>query len=251
MESSNWVRIPLLGVSSSFYSSSFTSTSKFTTSMTAFVSPLTLRCAPSARCAACTRRAPVAVAASPASAPPAVKWQCTPGCGACCRIGGYDAEVLDEMLRDEADMKKYVSMLGDDGWCKNFDKENRSCGVYEERPWFCRVTKESFGKLYEFEDINKFAIECCFFHIDDVYGPRSGEMNRFEQAVGVRWIAEADGPEDTPEGEGGVEGDAQLPGQNADEGEEEQEIVWADDLVDCDQEACEVPLFDVPEDEKL
>jgi len=39
---------------------------------------------------------------------------------------------------------KITSWLGvvsmkEDGWCKHFDHNTRSCGIYEERPEFCRV----------------------------------------------------------------------------------------------------------------
>lgn len=32
-----------------------------------------------------------------------------------------------------------MSMVGEDGWCINYDREARACSIYNERPDFCRV----------------------------------------------------------------------------------------------------------------
>ena len=54
------------------------------------------------------------------------------------------------------------------------------------RPWFCRVEAETFEEMYgiQAEDVNDFAIDCCHQQIEVVYGDRSLEQIRFDQAVG-------------------------------------------------------------------
>ena len=199
------------------------------------------------------RRATTCVTAPPAPPQTAqrAKWQCVPECGACCNVGGYDADVLDEILRDQSDVDRYMAMLGEDGWCRNYDKQSRTCTTYEDRPWFCQVKKHTLGKVFEFDDFDKFAIECCFYHIDEIHGPQSDEMKRFESAVGVRWVSSIDGPEDDIENESNADTAQNQPDGSSDEDDNNQDIVWSDEMTDCDKEACEVPLFDVPESEKL
>ena len=34
-------------------------------------------------------------------------------------------------------------MTAKDGWCKNLDRENKKCLIYETRPHFCRVNEFS------------------------------------------------------------------------------------------------------------
>ena len=65
-----------------------------------------------------------------------------------------------------------MSMSADDGWCKHFDKEERACTIYEDRPRFCRVETETFGDMYgvEPEDMDDFCSACCREQIGDVYG---------------------------------------------------------------------------------
>ncbi|MFM6215438.1 MAG: YkgJ family cysteine cluster protein, partial [Dolichospermum sp.] len=50
----------------------------------------------------------------------------------------------------------------------------------------CRVEAETFTEMYgvEAEDVNDFAIYCCRQQIEGVYGDRSLEQIRFDQAVG-------------------------------------------------------------------
>jgi len=77
-------------------------------------------------------------------------------------------------------------MVGPDGWCIHFDRENRDCRIYSDRPRFCRVQADVFQDLYgvEPEELNDFAIDCCQQQIEGVYGDRSPEMERFNAAVG-------------------------------------------------------------------
>lgn len=65
-----------------------------------------------------------------------------------------------------------MSMSANDGWCKHFDKEERACTIYEDRPRFCRVETETFGDMYgvDPEDMDDFSSACCSEQIGDVYG---------------------------------------------------------------------------------
>ncbi len=109
------------------------------------------------------------------------------GCGACCKIGDYDAEVLRGMLKDEKDVTDYISMIGEDGWCRHFDFTERNCSIYEERPRFCRVEPDVFHDLYDVDeaDLDEFAIDCCIDQIGDIYGTESKEIEAFMRSVGL------------------------------------------------------------------
>ena len=80
-----------------------------------------------------------------------------------------------------------MSMVSQDGWCIHYNKSQRSCTIYDERPSFCRVQADTFGQLYGIEpnELNDFAIECCEQQIDGIYGNISPEMDRFYEAIGV------------------------------------------------------------------
>ena len=77
--------------------------------------------------------------------------------------------------------------MGADGWCINYDKVNRTCTIYPERPDFCRVNPETFDAMFGVapEDLDDFAIACCQEHIRDIYGEQSAELDRFNQTVGA------------------------------------------------------------------
>lgn len=113
-------------------------------------------------------------------------WQCVKQCGACCNLDPAERPDLDEyLLPDELEL--YLSMVGEGGWCINFDKDSRECRIYPDRPRFCRVESEIFLDMYgiEPEELDDFAIDCCRQQIEGVYGDRSLEMLRFDQAVGI------------------------------------------------------------------
>jgi hypothetical protein len=78
-------------------------------------------------------------------------------------------------------------MVGEGGWCINFEQETRECRIYDDRPRFCRVEPDIFQDMYgiEPEEVNDFAIDCCQEQIDAVYGDRSLEQIRFNQEVGI------------------------------------------------------------------
>jgi uncharacterized protein len=114
------------------------------------------------------------------------------GCGACCFLGDYDVDTLQELLKTADDVAKYVGMIGSDGWCTHFDKEQRNCSVYERRPPFCRVEFDVFNSLYGVEDeaeMNAFAIECCEHHIGQIFpaleedSSESRELQQYRELV--------------------------------------------------------------------
>jgi len=114
-------------------------------------------------------------------------WQCVKNCGACCYLEPSERPDLDEYLSPE-ELLLYLSFVDEDGWCVNYDRTTRECQIYDDRPGFCRVDPAEFEQRYGVEpaELNDFAIECCQEHISDLYGDRSLEMLRFNQAVGTK-----------------------------------------------------------------
>jgi uncharacterized protein len=78
-------------------------------------------------------------------------WACIRNCGACCKLGPLSSrpDIKDYLAEDQYNL--YVSMIGEDNWCKHFDKKQRICTIYEDRPSFCRVEVENFQKMYDIE----------------------------------------------------------------------------------------------------
>ncbi|AFY71834.1 protein of unknown function UPF0153 [Thalassoporum mexicanum PCC 7367] len=113
-------------------------------------------------------------------------WKCVKNCGACCHLDPTARPELDTYL-SEAELAQYLSMVGEDGWCINFDRHNRTCQIYDTRPRFCRVEASVFKDMYgiEPEELDEFAIDCCQEQIADVYGEDSREWHDFNQAVGL------------------------------------------------------------------
>lgn len=111
-------------------------------------------------------------------------WCCVSGCGACCNLTPTDRPDLEEYLSSE-EMEIYLSMVGEGGWCINFDHETRKCLIYEQRPRFCRVNPDTFQEMYDIEpkDFNEFAIDCCRQQIEGVYGKDSQEMLQYNTAI--------------------------------------------------------------------
>ena len=112
------------------------------------------------------------------------KWRCVENCGACCHLDPQDRPDLAEYLSAE-ELELYLSMVGADGWCINFDRETRKCTIYEQRPRFCRVQPDIFQDMYQIEitEFNDFAIACCRQQITGVYGEDSREMTRYNQEI--------------------------------------------------------------------
>ncbi|HEY9644351.1 MAG TPA: YkgJ family cysteine cluster protein [Coleofasciculaceae cyanobacterium] len=113
-------------------------------------------------------------------------WQCVKQCGACCNLNPADRPELEQYLTAE-ELELYLSLVGEGGWCINFDHATRECKIYADRPRFCRVEPDVFHDLYgiEPEDLNDFAIDCCYQQIEGVYGDRSLELLRFDRQVGI------------------------------------------------------------------
>lgn len=111
-------------------------------------------------------------------------WRCVKGCGACCYLEPSERPDLEEYLTPE-ELEQYLSMVGEGGWCINFDRASRECRIYSNRPRFCRVEPEIFQGMYGIvpEELNDFAIECCQEHISDIYGDNSPEMQHFNEKV--------------------------------------------------------------------
>lgn len=109
------------------------------------------------------------------------------GCGACCKLGDFDEDLLRGMLKNEHDLIEYLNMIASNGWCIHFDTATRTCTTYASRPRFCRATPEVFHDLYDVPTphFDAFAISCCQYHIANVYGEASHEAARFEALSGV------------------------------------------------------------------
>ena len=93
------------------------------------------------------------------------KWQCISGCGACCNLSPDDRPDLAQYLSSE-ELELYLSMVGEDGWCINYDRDNRKCQIYDERPRFCRVQPDNFEQMYgiEGEEFDEFATSSIFLN---------------------------------------------------------------------------------------
>jgi Fe-S-cluster containining protein len=113
-------------------------------------------------------------------------WHCVKQCGACCHLDPTDRPDLADYL-GPADLELYLSLVGANGWCIHFQPDSRECGIYADRPRFCRVEPETFQAMYgiEPEELNEFAIDCCRQQIEGVYGDRSLEMLRFDREIGL------------------------------------------------------------------
>ncbi|KAH7844236.1 hypothetical protein Vadar_025882 [Vaccinium darrowii] len=114
------------------------------------------------------------------------RWQCVQGCGACCKLDkGPSFATPEEIFENPSDIELYRSLVGADGWCIHYDKSSRTCSIYSDRPYFCRVEPEIFEALY---GINKKrfdmeACSCCRDTIRDVYGSKSKELDNFNHVI--------------------------------------------------------------------
>ena len=115
---------------------------------------------------------------------PVGKWQCVSGCGACCNLDPEDRPNLEEYLSAE-ELETYLSMVKEDGWCINYDRDNRQCKIYEQRPRFCRVQPDTFESMYGVEPskFDRFAIACCHEQISGVYGMQSSELKHYNEII--------------------------------------------------------------------
>ena len=109
-------------------------------------------------------------------------WSCIENCGACCKFDLNERSNLNDKLNSN-DIALIDSMTTKDGWCKNLDRTNKRCLIYEVRPHFCRVNEFSvtFRDYLKYGD--KFLIDCCKQHISSNYGNKSKEMKEFKLAI--------------------------------------------------------------------
>ncbi|KAL8158659.1 hypothetical protein V2J09_000196 [Rumex salicifolius] len=113
-------------------------------------------------------------------------WQCVKGCGACCKLNkGPEFASPEEIFDNAEDIELYKSMTGSDGWCIHYDKNMRTCSIYNDRPYFCRVQPDIFQMLYGVKERNfdKVACSACKETISSVYGVSSKELQHFNQAM--------------------------------------------------------------------
>ena len=114
---------------------------------------------------------------------PKQKWKCITNCGACCRLDPTERiEAIESLSPSQAE--KYLSMVGENGWCIHYDTGRRRCKIYSDRPDFCRVS--NLDKFFEVDvnDSSPCAITFCHQQIRSIYGGRSKEMRRFKREVG-------------------------------------------------------------------
>ena len=109
-------------------------------------------------------------------------WTCIENCGACCKFDLKERSDLTDKLNKE-DIDLINSMTDKEGWCKNLDRENKKCLIYETRPHFCRVNKFSTAFKGYLKSGDKFLIDCCKQHISSNYGYESKVMKKFKIAV--------------------------------------------------------------------
>lgn len=113
-----------------------------------------------------------------------LRWRCVNNCGACCHLDPKERPDLDKYLSPK-ELKLYLNMVGEGGWCIHFDRSSRKCRIYEERPRFCRVRPDIFKQMYgvNAEEFDAFAIDCCRQQIAGVYGNKSQEMQHYESVI--------------------------------------------------------------------
>lgn len=113
-------------------------------------------------------------------------WQCVKNCGACCKLDkGPNFPSPEEIFDDSSDIQLYKSLVGSDGWCIHFEKSTRTCSIYADRPYFCRVEADVFETLYGIDKkrFNKEACSSCIDTIKAVHGSQSKELDRFKKAI--------------------------------------------------------------------
>ena len=112
------------------------------------------------------------------------KWQCVTNCGACCNLTPEERPDLAQYLSSE-ELELYMSMVGESGWCINYDRPERKCKIYDKRPRFCRVEPDNFAVMYGIEksEFDEFAIACCQQQIAGVYGEDSSELERYDRII--------------------------------------------------------------------
>ena len=113
-------------------------------------------------------------------------WKCIENCGACCKFNLDERIDLADKL-DDQDIALINSMTAKDGWCKNLDRKNKKCLIYETRPHFCRVNEFSIAFKGYLSSGDKFLIDCCKQHISSIYGNKSEQMGIFKRTISKKW----------------------------------------------------------------
>ena len=113
-------------------------------------------------------------------------WTCIEKCGACCKLDLQERENISNLLNKD-DLTLIRSMTGKDGWCKNLDKKNMKCLIYDNRPHFCKV--EIFSKKFKAYKLkgDEFLINCCKQHISSIYGKRSAQMDQYKKEINKKY----------------------------------------------------------------
>ena len=109
-------------------------------------------------------------------------WTCIENCGAYCKFDLNErSDFSGKLSKEDISLKNSKSDKND--WCKNLDRENKKCLIYETRSHFCRVNEFSiaFKGYMKFGDI--FLKDCCKQNIPTNYGYKSKEMKIFKMAV--------------------------------------------------------------------
>ncbi len=110
------------------------------------------------------------------------KWTCIKNCGSCCRLAPEERpEAIDALT--EVQRRKYFDLVGQDGWCINYDKSKRECKIYSQRPDFCRVENLTTLFSYKKSDKDRIAISFCKQHIKSVYGGKSTILKRYNKKL--------------------------------------------------------------------
>ena len=109
-------------------------------------------------------------------------WSCISNCGACCKLSPEERQEAISVLSPQ-NRKLYLSLVAEDGWCRFYNKKNRNCTIYDERPIFCNVGNISSIFGISENNTDSFAISCCKDHIRHKYGPRSRVMKRFVRTI--------------------------------------------------------------------
>ena len=112
-------------------------------------------------------------------------WTCIKNCGACCKFNLEQRDGIYDHLDDD-DINLIIKMTGKDGWCKNFDKKNKKCKIYQKRPHFCRVDEFSVNFKEYKKKGDEFLINCCMQHIESIYGKKSEQMTVFKKSTNLR-----------------------------------------------------------------
>ena len=95
-------------------------------------------------------------------------WGCMRNCGACCKLGPVDSRPAMEEIYSKEDLELYRSLIGDDDWCKHFDKDKKICKIYDNRPEFCRIEKRKYLQLYQLDEEDFTVRKLILFHFKSV-----------------------------------------------------------------------------------